>query len=90
MSWFFLGFLIAAPLFFQVGFYGNKILDYLKSIKEKITKKPEPEKPATVTLGAYQPPRAGFQSSQIVTPKTPRQLEYEAKNAVLRENGMSN
>lgn len=88
MIWFIIGFLIASPLFFHLGWYGKQLFELAKSIKEN-QKTPEPEQPATVTMGAYIPPKANYQSNQIINPKTPQQLEYETRMAVERENGRS-
>ncbi len=87
MIWFFFGFLIAAFLFFHIGWYGKQLLELTKSIKG--TKPVEPEQAASVTMGAYKRPNENYQSLQIVNPKTPQQLEYEAQMQVRRDNNLT-
>lgn len=76
-------FMVLVLMSFALGYYGREI----RILYYKLTVKPEPEPKAGVTLGSYaSPKKETSKRSNVVTPKTPEQLEFE-KNQ--RENTLS-
>lgn len=71
---------------FMLGLFNAKILQLTKrvtEIKEKLDK-PEPKR-SQVTIPSYFPISETKQTSQIINPKTPQQLEREATERERKE-----
>jgi len=85
LSWLILGIFIG----FSIGYLHRELLALTRMVldlEENQEKKPEP-KPKTegVTLGSYRPANETKQSSAVITPKTPQQLEYLANDRMRKE-----
>lgn len=66
MLWFIIGFIVAAPLWLHIGWYGREIYSWLKALQP-----PEKEPEPAVTSGAYRNPELAQPTNQVVTPVPP-------------------
>lgn len=65
-----------------VGWYARLIKDYLQTLVDQTKRRPEPS--SGVTAGAYATGHSMGSSGAIVNPKTPQQLDWEAKKDLER------
>lgn len=68
---------------FVVGFEERELRELAKRLR-KLEEKPMP-KTAGVTMGSYRPANETKQTSAVITPKTPQQLEYLANDRMRKE-----
>lgn len=80
---------ILAVLTFLVGlFFGvfhAKLLDVLNRLKDVQKKVEEKPKQSHVTIPSYYPTPASKQTGQVITPKSPQQLAFEAQQKQMEE-----